>query len=71
MLLLNINDFNSTSEEAVNDICMGMITSALADRIRIQSHLGKLENSLKSKRQNSTETSTHTNERKTNIQRPE
>lgn len=55
----------------MNDICMGMITSALADRIRIQSHLGKLENSLKSKRQNSVETSTHTNERKTNIQRPE
>lgn len=64
MLLLNINDFSNTSEGTVNDISMGMITSALADRIRIQSDLDKLENGLKSKRRNSIETSAHTNERK-------
>lgn len=71
MLLLNINDFSNTSEGTVNDISMGMITSALADRIRIQSDLDKLENGLESKRQNSIETSAHPNERKTNIQIPE
>lgn len=71
MLLSNINDFSNTSEGTVNDISMGMITSALADRITIQSDLDKLENGLKSKRQNSIETSAHTNERKTNIQIPE
>lgn len=47
----------------MNDISMGMITSALADRIRIQSDLDKLENGLKSKRQNSIETSAHINEK--------
>lgn len=44
-----------------------MITSALAARIRIQNDPDKLENGRKSKRQNSMETSAHTNERKTNI----
>lgn len=71
MLLLNINDLSNTSEETVSDISVGMITSALVDRIRIQSDLDKLENGLKSKRQNSIDTSAHTNERKTNIQIPE
>lgn len=55
----------------MNDISMGTITSALADRIRIQSDLDKLENRVKSKRQNSIQTSAHINARKTNIQIPE